>query len=391
MNPVNEKPGDVIFTVTKEHLETGLRGYPVGYCTTSFVDPQKGLFYAGHAVGDLVQLEPVEMIYLLYHGKEGSKSQVQDFYHEIKKRAFLKDETYKAIALLPKMGHPMKIFTCAILTCGMLEGTGDYKEDCLNLIAKAPLIAAASIARHSGWHLNASHPEKGYIENFTDMLSVPGGHREDLLRAFKLFNKLHYDHGGGNLSAFVGKAVASGLEDMYGSIAASMCALEGPRHGKANQDCLEFTKELLLQLGDHVSVDDVANLLRKKLANNELVYGFGHAVLRVEDTRATIQYETAKKYYPNHSLIKMALLLREAGTKVLKENPKITNPYPNVDAISGALLSASGFDYPQYYTVLFGMARVVGIAIQIVYERNIARGGKGVPIYRPKYFFQGKV
>jgi len=85
----------------------------------------------------------------------------------------------------------------------------------------------------------------------------------------------------------------------------------------------------------------------------------------------------------------MAMLLREAGPKVLKENPKVSNPYPNVDAISGALLTAAGFSFPEYYTVMFGMSRIVGIAIQIVYERCEAREGKGVAIYRPKYFYKG--
>ncbi|NEU35697.1 citrate synthase, partial [bacterium LRH843] len=84
----------------------------------------------------------------------------------------------------------------------------------------------------------------------------------------------------------------------------------------------------------------------------ELVYGFGHAVLRVEDPRATIFYKAAEEHYKDNPLVRMALLLREAGPKVLKENPKISNPYPNVDAVSGALLSAAGFNYPEYYTVL---------------------------------------
>jgi citrate synthase len=80
--------------------------------------------------------------------------------------------------------------------------------------------------------------------------------------------------------------------------------------------------------------------------------------------------------------------LREVGPKVLKENPKISDPYPNVDAMSGTILTAAGFPYPEYYTVLFGLSRSVGIAIQIVYERLEARGGKGTPIIRPKYIFK---
>lgn len=382
---------DVIFEVKKEHLETGLRGYPVGYCTTSKVDPQKGLFYIDHPIIELAKMEPIEVIYMLYHGKMGEEGDIKNFYGDLEKRTNLKPEVLKTIQSMPKSGHPMKLFASAILTAGMLECTGDYREDCLNIIAKVPLIAAAVITHHAGWTFGENHPEKGYIENFTGLINPPKADLKMLEHVFKVFNILHYDHGGGNLSAFVGKAVCSGLEDMYGSLASSMCALAGPRHGKANQDCLEFTKLMLEQLGESATLQDVEALLKDRLSKKELIFGFGHAVLRVEDPRATIFYDIAKENYSSDPLIKMALLLREAGPKVLKENPKVSNPYPNVDAISGALLTAAGFPYPQYYTVLFGMARMVGIARQIVYERCEAREGKGVAIYRPKYFYTGSL
>lgn len=380
---------DVIFEVTQDHLNTGLRGYPVGYCPTSFVDPQNGLFYIDKPISELYHKKPKEVIYMLFNRKEGSESEVNHFYDDLIKRSHLKPETVKAIQSLPKEGHPMKLFASAFLICGMLECTKDYKEDALNIVAKVPALAATVIAHHAGWKLGVNHPEAGYMENFTQMLNVPNTNPEDLGEIFRLFNILHYDHGGGNLSTFVGKSVASGLEDIYGSLSSSICALAGPRHGKANQDCLEFTQKMLEELGESATEKDVEDRLREKLSNKELVYGFGHAVLRVEDPRASIFYDVAKKKYEDNPLIKMAMLLRAAGVKVLKENPKVSNPYPNVDAISGAILTASGFSFPQYYTILFGMSRIVGISSQIVYERCQARDGKGVPIYRPKYLYKG--
>lgn len=167
-----------------------------------------------------------------------------------------------------------------------------------------------------------------------------------------------------------------------------MCALAGPRHGKANQDCLEFVQDVLEQLGEEASLYDVEKLIQQRLDNKQLVYGFGHAVLRAEDARASVLYEYGRKNFSHDPLIHMALLLREAGPKVLSKNPKVSNPYPNVDAISGSILCASGFNYPEYFTILFGLSRSVGIAIQIVYERCIARDGKGTPIIRPKYIYR---
>ncbi len=379
---------EVLFEITDENLETGLRGYPVGYCTTSTVDPQKGLYYMGHPVSEIDGWEPEKVIYLLYYGREGSNEEIECFSNDLKRRSPCSPELISSIKQLPIKCHPMKLFSASILLASGYEGVQNYREDCLNLIAKAPEIAATVINHHAGWNSkNPSRPELGYIENFIHMLNVPNTKIDQLISPFKLFNILHYDHGGGNLSAFVGKAVASGLEDMYGAIAAAMCALAGPRHGKANQDCLEFVEKLIKELGNEPTEEQVENALRRKLANQELVFGYGHAVLRVEDPRATVLYKVTSESYPNHPLVKMAHLLRKAGVKVLKENPKISDPFPNVDAISGIMLNASGFPYPVYYTVLFGLARIVGISRQIVYEREEAREGKGTPIVRPKYIY----
>ncbi len=377
-----------LFVITEENLETGMRGYPVGYCVTSNVNPEKGLFYCGVSVKELAFRKPEEIIYLLYHGKEGSPQELGEFIKKLQKRATLSKTVQEQIRALPRNMPAMRLFCTAILLAG-IEGTGNYEEDCLDLIAKIPLIAAEVIQHHAGWGpCKPSNPSLGMMQNFTQMLSVPGGRQESLEEVFTLFNVMHYDHGGGNLSAFVGKAVASGLEDLYGSIASAMCALAGPRHGKANQDCLIFVKKILAALPKKPTESDVETYLQEALAKGEVIPGFGHAVLRIEDPRATIFYKIAEEKYGNDPLVKMALLLRAVGPRVLKENPKIQDPYPNTDAISGTLLSAAGFPYPEYYTVLFGLARVVGISIQIVYERLYARGGKGTPIIRPKYFYK---
>lgn len=380
---------EVLFQITQENIESGLRGIPVGYCTTSTVDPEKGLFYAGHPVSEVDTWEPERVIFLLYYGYDGKPNEVEAFKQELKGRAAVAQATLRHIESLPRQGHPMALFSATLLIEGMIEGRGDYREDCLDLIAKIPELTAAVINYHAGWGKTpSSKPELGYMENFAQMLNIPGGKDPKLNHVLKLFNILHYDHGGGNLSTFVGKAVASGHADMYGSIAAAMNALAGPLHGRANQECLHFVEELLEKLGENATETEVEALIRQKLANKELVYGFGHAVLRVEDPRATVQYALAERYYPQHPLVKMALMIRKAGSKVLKENPKIANPYPNVDAISGTLLTAAGFPYPAYYTVLFGLSRTVGIAIQIVYERLEAREGRGTPIIRPKYIYK---
>lgn len=380
----------VLFEITEDNLETGMRGYPVGYCTTSSVNPDKGLFYVGRPVSELAYFEPINVIYLLYHGKEGSDEEVMKFSDELKKRGKCSDKLLDHIRKLPKDGHPMHLFICALMIADMLEGTGDYKEDCLNVIAKIPQLVANVINYHAGWpKANPYDPALGYMENFANMLNVPDADVDELTTVFKLFNILHYDHGGGNLCVFVGKATASSLQDMWGSLAAAMSALNGPRHGKANQDSLNFVKKVLDEFGDNPDKSKLEEWIKHRLENKQLIHGFGHAVLRVEDPRATVFYNLAKEKYLDHPLVKVALSLREVVPKVLKETPKIADPYPNVDGMSGTVLSAAGFPYPDYFTVLFGLSRCVGVSRQIYYERLEARDGKGLPIVRPRYLYRG--
>ncbi len=383
-------PKKILFSITEEDLETGLRGFPVGYCTTSTVDPVRGLFYSGISLMELVGSAPEEIIYLLIKGKRGSKEALTDFFADFRKRSFIQPETVRAIQSLPRKGDPMKLFSAALLILGMLEKRGDYLEDCLELVAKVFQLAAIVINHHAGWgETPPSLPEKGYIENFVSMLRVPNLSVEPLVEALRLFYLVHCDHGGGNLSTFVGKAVASGLEDMYGSLASAICALAGPRHGKANQDCLELLRSIQKKVGDNPLAAEVEQLLRARYASGQLLFGFGHAILRVEDPRAQLLYQYVEQRYPDHPLAKVALLFRQVGSKILAEEQKISDPHPNVDAISGTLLSLSGFDYPQYFTLLFGCARALGIARQIVYERLEARNGKGTAIVRPRYIYKG--
>lgn len=380
---------EALFTITKENLESGLRGVPVGYCPTSSVDPQLGLFYAGYPVEKLAYNEPEEVIYLLFNRELPNQEQLSEFKKKLVEHSKLNPGVIENLKTLPKEGHPMKWFMHGINLMGMYSGTGDYKEDAMNVVAQLPELVAAIYRIRSGWgEPIQSKPELGYIENFVHMLNPPNTN-EHLLQLMKVFNVLHFDHGGGNLSTFVGKAIASGQEDMYGSLMGAMSALAGPLHGMANQECLRFLKTSLENVNDPTNEDEVNNYIDKLFAEGKKLYGFGHAVLRVEDPRATVQYELGEKIAPDNKIFRMAVAMRKLGTEFLKKQEKVSNPYPNVDAVSGSLLTSVGLTDENYYTVLFGMSRCVGIAAQIVYERLEARNGKGTPIVRPKYIYSG--
>jgi citrate synthase len=381
---------DVLFTITRDHLDTGLRGFPVGTCPISDVDPVKGLSYGGYPIASLADLEPEEVIHLLLRKQlPASTEQLAMFHGELVGQGPLHPGILKLLESFPRDGHPMKWLIGGLVAMGMFEPKNDYRKDCLRVIAQLPELVAAIFRIRSGWGAPiASRPELGWVENFVHMLGAPGA-SPSLTRLLRVFMILHFDHGGGNLSTFVGKAIASGQEDMYGSLAGAMAGLAGPLHGMANQECLRFVKEVAGEIKDPSDEKALDAYIENRLNSGGVLFGFGHAVLRVEDPRATVQYALGEEIAKNDPLFRLAVSLRKVGVAALQKRPKVSNPFPNVDAVSGTLLNACGLTDESYYTVLFGLSRCVGIASQIVWERTEARGGKGLPIVRPKYLYTG--
>jgi citrate synthase len=127
------------------------------------------------------------------------------------------------------------------------------------------------------------------------------------------------------------------------------------------------------------SEEEVIEFARAELNSGRVIPGYGHAVLRTTDPRFTAQYEFAKKYLPDDELFRLVSRIYDVLPGVLKENAKIRNPYPNVDAINGTLQYHYGVREFDFYTVLFGVSRVLGISAHAVWARALNK-----PIERPK-------
>ncbi len=378
---------DSLFTISESHLDTGMRGIPVGTCRTSYVDPVEGVHYVGYPVGDLANLEEEDVIYLLLHKQLPNKEESEAFRAELTHRAEeIPTGALRVLeSLTPGSGHPMDWLAIGIMALGAADThdrrPGNARSDSMNLIARMPELMARLFLLRGGRPegLKPRKPELGLVENFVHMLGVEGDEAERMNRVLRFFFILHMDHGGGNLSTFSGKAVASGRASVYASIASAMNALSGPLHGRANQACLEFVQRI--GTSDH---DEIEAFVRSELAARRPIYGFGHGVLRAEDPRAALLIELGEEICPDDDNFRIVTALREVVPPILKEKPKISNPYPNVDLASGSLLNSVGFRKPDYFTTFFGWARVAGICAQILDERD-SREGRGVPIYRPKY------
>ena len=376
-----------LLDLTEAHLDIGMRGVPVGTCRTSFVTPGEGVHYCGYPITELAGMLPEDVVYLLHNKELPNAEQSQAFRQDLARRATMPGDLGPIFSALPKDGHPMDWLAVGIQTLGMWDCTNDWKEDALNLVARMPRMLGLLFRYRDGRGENIPEDDTSLsmVERFTNTLELDVDQAK-LTRVLSVYLVLHMDHGGGNLSTFVGKAVASGHATLYSAMASSMNALSGPLHGRANQSCLEF----VLRVGTSDS-DKVEEFVRGELAAGRPVFGFGHAVLRAEDPRATAQFALGEEICPEDENFKIIRTLREVAPSVLAENPKISNPNANVDIASGALLHHVGLKDPSYYTTFFGWARVAGIGAQILDERVVMRNGKGVPIYRPKYFARDQV
>jgi len=373
---------DVLLEVTSDHLNTGMRGVPVGTCRTSFVTPSEGVHYCGYPITELAAFAPEDIIYLLFNKELPTSEQSAQIRSELAQRATIPGDLESVLHALPTTGHPMDWLSVGIHALGMIETTNDWRSDAMNLIARMPRLMGLVFRIREGRTENipADDPDASLVDRFVNTLDLDGIDKEKMTRAISTYLVLHMDHGGGNLSTFTGKAIASGHATIYSAMAGAMNALSGPLHGRANQSCLEF----VLRVGTSDAAE-VEAFVRAELAAKRPVFGFGHAVLRTEDPRATAQFALGEEICPEDENFKIIKTLREVAPRVLSENPKISNPNANVDIASGALLHHIGLTDPTYYTTFFGWARVAGIGAQIVDERSVMRNGKGTPIYRPKY------
>jgi citrate synthase len=191
---------------------------------------------------------------------------------------------------------------------------------------------------------------------------------------------LHSDHESGNVSAHTGHLVASSLSDIYLSVAAMVNGLAGPLHGLANQEVLRWIQELREKMGGEDPTEDkLKQFVWDTLHSGQVIPGFGHAVLRKTDPRYLIQREFSLKYLPEDPLFKYVDMLYKVVPPILKEQGKAKNPWPNVDAQAGVIHWHYGMREYDFYTVLFGVGRAIGISANIIWDRAL-----GFPLERPK-------
>jgi citrate synthase len=388
--------------VTLSQIYSGMRGMTGLVTETSLLDPQEGIRFRGYSIPELQEKlphasgggEPLPegLFYLMLLGELPEEDDVQELTANWQRRSHVPNYVFDAIEAMPLSTHPMTQFVIAIMALQTesvfakkyAEGMNkkDYWEavfdDSMNLIARLPRVAAYIYRRK---YKNGDHIQpNGLLDwagNFAHMLGYKDDIFQDLMR---LYMTIHADHEGGNVSAHTTHLVGSALSDPYLSFAAGMNGLAGPLHGLANQEVIKWILELREELNTELpSKEQIIAYVKKTLSEGKVVPGYGHAVLRKTDPRFTAQMEFGKKHLPDDSLVKTVWNIYEAVPPVLQSLGKIKNPWPNVDAHSGALLVHFGMVEYEFYTVLFGVSRSLGVLASLCWDRAL-----GYSLERPK-------
>lgn len=390
----------VVDQVTMSQVFGGTRGVKTMVYETSALDPMEGIRFRGYTIPELQKLlpkgdkepRPEGLFWLMLVGEIPTEEEVAWLRDEWRKRNEVPAHVFKMLETLPEETHPMTQFTLAInamqtesvFAQRYAEGMNkaDYwdpvYEDCMNLIAKLPRIAAYIYRRsfHNSDHIEPNTAED-WAGNFAHMLGFSDNDFKNLMR---LYLTIHADHEGGNASAHTVHLVGSTLSDPYLSLAAGINALAGPLHGLANQEVLKWIMEMRENLGtDAPTKEQIAKYVQDTLDSGKVVPGYGHAVLRQPDPRFTAQKEFAEAYVKDSDIVQIVWDVFEVVPPILQSLGKVKNPWPNVDAHSGALLTHYGLTEMNFYTVLFGVSRALGVLAATCWSRAL-----GFPLERPK-------
>jgi citrate synthase len=379
--------------VTLGAVYGGMRGVKGLVCDTSEVPPDKGLIIRGTELKYLTDKLPEEIFYLLLTGDLPNDAELKELQNELKAREEVPQYVWDVIDAMPADSHPMAMFNTAILVMqkesefarryaeGMKkdEYWGPTLEDSLNIVAKLPSIGAYVYRKrfNKGPRIE-SNKNADWGQNYAHMLGLPDPNGE-LTKLMQLYLTLHCDHEGGNVSAYSAATINSALSDMYYSLSGGLNGLAGPLHGLANQECLGWVLETMKKFNGAPSEKELEKFAWETLESGKVVPGYGHAVLRITDPRFDAFLAFGKKYMSDDPVFQTVERVFNVVPEVLKQVQKIKDPWPNVDAGSGALLYHYGMTEFSYYTVLFSISRALGICAQGVVARAM-----GYAITRPK-------
>lgn len=392
----------IVDEATISKIYGGMRDLKSMIYETSALDANEGIRFRGFSIPELQEKlpkasggnEPLPegLFWLMLTAELPSEEDVRWLTGEWHRRADFPQYVKNVLDEMPNETHPMTMFSIGILALRN-SGIFDRKysegmkkaeywdatyEDSMNLIANLPYLGAYIFNKKYNNNVQReADTSLDWAANFAHMIGTDDHGFMELMR---LYMTIHADHEGGNASAHTTHLVNSTLSDVYFSLSAGINALAGPLHGLANQEVIKWVFEMIDDLGTDTPTDDqIKDYIHKTIEAGRVIPGYGHAVLRIPDPRFTAQKEFAERNIKDSNLITIIWKLFEHIPPILSSLGKVKNPWPNVDAHSGALLVHYGFEEYDYYTVMFGISRALGVLAASVWSRAL-----NFPLERPK-------
>ena len=334
--------------------QTGLRDAVVGNTSLSSINGDEGaLIYCGYDIHDLARRSTFEeTAYLLWNRALPTATELQRFRDALAERRPLPPSLRTFLADFPRDAVPMDALRTAVSAIGLSDPTvkdmsaAATTEKALRLTAMFPTILAALYRLGQGREPIEPKPELNTAQNFLYMLFG----REPEPTAARVLDValiLHADHGM-NASTFAAIVTAATLSDMYSAVVSAIGALKGPLHGGANEGVIDN----LLQIG---SAEGVDAWVADKVGRHEKIMGFGHAVYRAYDPRATELKRIAKEMPATNGSSKWVDMTERMERSVWERKQL----YPNVDLYSASVYYTLGIP-TTYFTPVFAMSRIAG-------------------------------
>lgn len=387
-----ERFGDrVLSEVSVRQAAGGMRGVRALICDTSVVDPDKGLIIRGIPVAALSDRLPEEVFYLLLTGELPDDGTLASLRRDLGDRASVPDGVWRALEALPGETHPMAMLSAALLA---MENESIFRErydsgldrsryweaaleDSLRAIAVLPEITAGIYRMCYGKGKRiARDPQLDWAANLAHML---GNDDDTFVRYMRLATIVQSDHEGAHASALTAHTVGSVLANIYLVLSAGFNALAGPLHGLASQVCVGWVLAAIEKYGGVPTAAQIKQYAQDTIAAGRVVPGYGHAVLRAQDPRYLAILAFGEKHCSRNAAFKTVTAMSRVVPGVLMETGKVKNPWPNVDAINGALFYHFGITETAFYTVFFAVALSFGLSAQYILNRAV-----GSPITRPR-------
>ncbi|OZB74853.1 MAG: citrate synthase [Halothiobacillus sp. 14-55-98] len=367
----------------------GLKGVPATESAISFLDGQVGLLtYRGFPIVDLARFSSFEeTAWILINGGLPETDELARFDAELRANRRVKYNVRDIMKFLPIDGHPMEALQTCVASLGMFypgqermtaNGVNADSEFVEQMIVKilASMATLVAMWEHIRRGDDPVQPRTDltYAENFLYMMNErePDPVEARIMDACLV---LHAEHTI-NASTFSALVCGSTLAPPNLVVASAIGTLAGPLHGGANQRVLNMLDEI-------GSVEKVSDWLDQRLANKQVVWGFGHREYKVKDPRADILQGLLEQLREHRSgqispLYEIAMALERCAEERLA--PK--GIFPNVDFYSGLLYEALGIPRDQF-TPIFAISRTAGWLAH--WKEQISNNR----IFRPTQIYQG--